>query len=216
MAVEIKRLEQTSFTYGDVVSLIHLAFQSRKDEGIFFSCADITVEEYREKLGDSGVVFVAYDPENPTFLLGTAVTHIRRDRHGVQYGFNELLAVHPDARRMGVASALQKERIGFHKSAGTEYMQSDTAVSAESSVKYHLKNGYRKIALVSFPQTDYYSYVFRRQLVTDTFSQKLYANDFYCRLKYLRSALRTKFIRRPDGEFTPWVKAALSLAGKKH
>ncbi|MBQ8070223.1 MAG: GNAT family N-acetyltransferase [Bacteroidales bacterium] len=213
MAIEVKRLDQTAFTVADVVELIHRAFKERKDEGLFFSCADISVEEYIEKVGN-GVIFVAVDTVSG-HLLGTGVTHFRKDKKGHQYGFNELLAIDPEARRMGIASAMLKARADYNLEKGSEYLASDTAVGADSSVKYHFKNGFRIVGMVSFPQTNYYSYVFRRQLKTDTFGQRLYTKGWYCKLLYLRSAIRTRLIRRPDGEFTGMVKLFLRLTGKR-
>ena len=181
--------------------MIHAAFQERREEGLLFSCLSITEDEFRAKVGDDGVVFVAFDLEDGR-LLGTSVTHQRKDKKGVLYGYNELLAVHPDARRCGIASSMLKTRLDYHRQAGSEYVLSDTASGATSSIRYHLKNGFKIIGLRSFPQTNYFSYLFRIQLIKETFGQRLYANDFFCRGVYLLSALRTRFVRRADGRYT--------------
>lgn len=194
MAVEIKRLEDTSFSYGDVVDLMHLAFKERKDEGLLFTCVSMTEDEYREKVKD-GIVFVAYDSESGR-LLGTAATSQLKNTNGLLYGVNELLAIHPDARRMGLASALLKARIDYHKNAGSDCIMSDTAVGAKSSVKYHLKNGFRIIGLFSYPNTNYYSYLFRLQLS----SPSKWNSPIYCKCNFIKSFLVITLKYKKNGQ----------------
>ena len=207
MRVEVKRFDQTNHSYSDIVNLIHEAFVERKNEGLLFSCINISEDEYRAKVG-SGIIFVAEDVDCGQ-LLGTSVAQLKKDKFGVLYGYDELLAIHPSARRLGIATAMLEARINYYVENGAEYAASDTAVGATSSVKYHLRNGYRIVGLRSFKQTNYFSYIFRRQLVVNTFKQRLYNNALFCRGIFLISSARTRIVRRSDGDYTVLAKLLL-------
>ena len=194
---EIKRLEETRFDYRDVVSLIHLSFQERTQQGILFPCAVIQVEEYRERM-NNGMVLVAIDKQTGA-LLGTAATRIRRNSKNQLFGHNEYLAVHPDAKRRGIASSLFRERLKMQIIMGAEYVISYTAEKADSSMSYHLKNGFRKIGLESFEGNNYYSILFRYQISKKGWINYAYSSRFLCAIRFSISSFVTRSTIKADG-----------------
>lgn len=196
----ISRLEETDITYEQIVALLHRSFQERLDQGLHYTCSEMTVDSFQNATRN-GIVLVALDSDSGS-LVGTATTHLYIDKKGCKYGENENLAIHPDAKRNGIGSALLKKRLEILKEAGAEYVISDTAVNADSAVRYHLKNGFKIVGLRSFTSTNYYSYVFRLQLIRNTLQQKLYTYDGYCKCLYLYSAVCVKALFKSDGSRT--------------
>lgn len=152
-------------------------------------------DEFRAET-KKGVVFVSFDTDTET-LLGTMTVHIRRDKKGVAYGYAEFLAISPEAKRLGIGTGLLQELVSFTMNAGGQYVLSDTAIGANSSVQWHLKNGFKIIGIQSFPNTNYYSYVFRKQLS----SSGLWNTDWYPALVYWASYVKIKSIKKEDGSF---------------
>lgn len=196
----ILRLEDSPVSYEEVINLIHLAFQDRLEEGLHYTCSDMTVEQYRNRTRN-GVILVAVDPQTKA-LLGTSMSHLEEDSRHRKYGEYEYVAIHPKAQGSGVAAKLFQEHLQTLQDAGAEYILSDTAVRARSAVRHHLRIGFKIIGLRSFRSTNYYSYLFRRQLVTDSFRQRLYTSSLYCRLRFIPSCLRTRALLKPDGTKT--------------
>ena len=156
----IKNLKETDFTSADVITLLHLAFEERWQQGLHFSCAKMTAEEYEAdtKVCES---FVAIDQESAQ-LIGNSTIRIYRKPDRPAYGLFEYLAVRPDATRRGIASQLLQACIDYCQSQGAGFLMSDTATQAKSSVKFHFRNGFRLADIVSYPQTNYLSFVFKR------------------------------------------------------
>lgn len=196
----IKRLEDSTCKLEEVVSLIHLSFQERTQQGILFKCADITPKEYREKT-KNGFVLVALDPDDGS-LLGTTSVRLFRNAKGQKYGHNEYLAIHPAMKRRGIGTALFREEVAFMREFGAEYILSDTSEKAASSIAYHLKNGFHKIALHSYKGTDYYSVIFRYQITRETLLQKAYARSLPCKILFVASCFKTRLSYKPDGTLT--------------
>ncbi len=179
-------LEESPFTYEDVVELIHLSFVERLSQGLQFTCSSMTVEQFRGKMSD-GLVIVAFNNDSGQ-LVGTASTHIYKDKDDHLYGYNEYLAVHPSVKHQGVGTLLLKKRLSIIQERGAEYVISDTAVGAKSSVKWHLKNGFVIYGYRSFRNTNYYSYMFRKQLV----GRSKWDNRIYRDLHFLISFVKTR------------------------
>ena len=155
-------LENTGFSYDDVVNLLHIAFHERAKQGLYFSCYNFTVDDYKRNT-KGGTTFIAYDSDNNE-LYGMLALTLRRDEEGVLYGNHEYLAVSPASQHTGVATKLFQlcEKECIEKNA--DYILSDTAIGAKSSVRYHLKQGFQIVGCESFSNTNYYSYIFKKQL----------------------------------------------------
>lgn len=205
-SVIVCRIEDSPFSSEDVISLIHESFKERLDQGLRFTCSSITVKEFDEKMND-GITLVAYDTCSNA-LLGTASTHLCVDSKNNRYGYNEYLAVIPSAKRLGIGSRLLEERISILKRLGAQYVMSDTACRAKSSVKWHLKNGFHIIALRSFRSTNYYSYIFRKQLI----GKSEWDNCLYRNGRFVFSYVKTKLKWTRDGVERRWFRLLYKFA----
>lgn len=195
MNIIIKKREEANVSYEQIVDLMHASFEERLQQGLNFTCSSMTVEEYKNRNSDA-IIYVAIDDEHN--LMGAAVVHVKRDKKNILYGYNEYACVSPKAKRCGIGSMLLEARESACKRAGCDYMVSDTAVGAVSSVKYHLKNGYKIVGLRSFASTNYYSYLFRKQLTPS----KFWNNSFLCKMVFVKSALIEKMKHKQDGTKT--------------
>lgn len=197
MSIVIRKLQETNYSYKDVVELLHEAFQERLDQGLNYTCSSISEEQFREKTAE-GIVCVAVDEE--LGLCGTATLTIRTDMNGVKYGYYEYNGIRSDMKGKGIGTMLCMYRERESREKGCEYLLSDTSTKAVSAVKYHLKNGFEIIGLESYRSTNYWSYVFRKQLVPS----KKWDNSLYRRWQYLRSWIFIRITRDINGNDT-WI-----------
>lgn len=197
-SVTISRIEESPFSFEDVVNLIHDSFQERLKQGLAFTCSYITVDQFVSNT-KNGIVIVAYDLESH-HLLGTLSGHLLSDSSNIFYAYIEYLAISEIAKRMGLASELLLKMQAIMTDLGAVYMISDTACGAKSSVKWHLKNGFRIIALRSYKSTNYYSYLFRKQLM----GESEWENCFYRNGRFALSYVKTKLKWTKDGVERRW------------
>lgn len=195
--IQILRLEESPFSYEDIVGLLHLSFEERVKQGLLFTCSSMTVDEYAEKV-KGGTVLIAVDNDRKT-LLGTVSYLTGDDSKREKYAHLQYLAVLPGCKRGGIATLLFARVLEDLSVTDVKYIMSDTATGADSSVRWHKKNGFKIIGLKSSPRTNYYSYVFRRQLRTEGFKDRLYSNGFACRCRLLLSRMRVKALYNADG-----------------
>ncbi|OWV16432.1 hypothetical protein B7990_11885 [Fibrobacter sp. UWB4] len=196
MNVVVKKREETDITYDQIVNLMHDAFEERLQQGLNFKCSSMTVDEFK-KCTEHSAIFVAINLEDDSFL-GFGVVSIKEENQNQdKYAFIQDLSISPKVKRCGIGSKLQREMVCVAQNSGCKYMECTTAVGAKSSVKYHLKQGYKIIGLTSFPTTNYYSYVFRMYL-----QPSIWQNGLYCKIKYAISYLKTHLTKKEDGSFT--------------
>ncbi|NLE06314.1 MAG: GNAT family N-acetyltransferase [Crenarchaeota archaeon] len=206
MNVIIKELADTNITYEQIVDLIHRSFEERLDQNLLFTCLFIDVDSFKVKTS-LGIIFVALNAVSNE-LLGTAYIQLKKDKNNDAYGYFEYLAIDPKVKRMGVGTKLCKSCYDFVIAAGASYILCDTDVQAKSSINIHLKNGFRIIGLRSYPSTNYYSYLFRKQLK----KSKKWDNIFYIKLIFIESYFKTKLTLKKSGEptvllsFYRWLK----------
>ncbi len=94
-----------------------------------------------------------------------------------------------------------KHELGMLRGMDVRYIFEDTAVGADSSVGWHLKNGFRIVGLESYPNTKYYSYLFRLQLVPSVWQSAL-----WCRLAFAVSYVCCRLRKKPDGSPTLFAR----------
>lgn len=206
MDIVITSIDVSPFSNEDVVNLLHESFQERLGQGLEFTCSTMTVDSFKNRT-KNGTILVAWDSDIND-LLGTATVTLRTDSKGIVYGYHENLAIRPKAKRLGIGTKLLEEHIIIVINAGGQYVLSDTAVGAESSVRWHLKNGFKIIALRSFPSTNYFSYIFRRQLTPS----KLWDSKLYTSFRYHLSSIIIRMLYKEDGTNTclgRWVSRLL-------
>lgn len=194
MEMKITSLDQSPFSYEDVVNLLHTSFEERLHQGFCFTCSTITVSQFKEKTSKS-MILVAWQKQ---VLYGMVTLTLGTDSSGVIFGYHENLAINPSAKRLGIGTKLQAKCVEMVLDAGGEYEISDTAVGANSSVKWHSKNGFKKIGLHSYSSTNYYSYIFRKQLVPS----RKWDNNCYVGLRFFLSISKTLLTYKKNGEPT--------------
>lgn len=210
MNIEIrKKGEETSWE--ELAQLYHEAFQERLDQGMNFICSSFTPEYLEQRSADS-IILVAIDKDNDDALAGAAFVKIIHDDNGTWSNFTNM-GIRPNYKRCGIGTKLEEQRVAVSKEHGCRFVICDTAVGAKSSVKWHLKTGFRIVGLVSWPNTNYYSYKFRKQLVHDP----KWSNPVYCKLQYWKSAIKCRMYKLPNGKDrkSRWLDLYLKLRGAK-
>lgn len=208
MNIEIrKKGEETSWE--ELAQLYHEAFQERIDQGMNFICSSFT-PEYLEKLSTHSIILVALDKDQNNALAGAAVLRIMHDDRGT-WGYFTDMGIKPSFKRCGIGSKLEAQRVAVAKENGCSFVMSDTAANAKSSVNWHYRNGFKLVELVSWPNTNYYSYNFRKQLVPDA----KWDNPLYCKLQFWKSAIRCRMYHLENGEDrkSKWLDLYKKLRG---
>lgn len=141
----------------DLTSLLHDSYKERLESGLNMGPATITLKEFKEHTKESYIVCL-FDNEKP---IAMGVLSIR-EKIMVKYGSFEFLAVSPlqEYRRKGLGGEILKEAIRLATDLGLEFVTSSTAVEAISSVKCHIKAGFKIYRVTHFPNRNYLSYVF--------------------------------------------------------
>lgn len=194
MQIKIFTKEEANVSYKDLVELIHDSFQERLSQGLKYTTSFMTKEEYIDKTKD-GVIFVAIDNDTNA-LVGTGTLNLLVDKTGSKYGYIEFDAIKERYKRKGIGTMLMKNRIEYAQKLGCNYLLSDTSVNADSAVRYHLKNGFRIIGLESYSSTNYYSYIFRKQLTPSFF----WCNSILVKIHYFCSFLLIKATKSKRGK----------------
>ena len=180
--IEVRRLEETGFTIDQVFGLLKASFQQWLDHGIDSAVARYSLEDFKEKT-EGHTVIVAYSGDR---LLGTLTMEL--DRPPMCYG--EFVAVTPGVKRCGIGAKLLEKQSAIAREKSCTYIVEDTSEKATWSVKWHLKQGYRKVGYASFRTNDYYSYVFRKQLVPS----RLWDSAVWCKCVFLCRYCKTKML----------------------
>lgn len=199
MDIEIKHLQETDFTYEQLVDLMHDSFQERKDQGLLFTSCTMDVETFKRNYSD-GVIIVGYNKENGE-LLAFYTFHLLSERRNkdMKYGYLEQLAVSPKAKRTGIGTKMLDANLALAQGMGASYMLSDTACKAESSIRWHYKNKFLLYAFESYRSTDYWSKVFKLYLPkgSNTISRRI-----ACRIHYWYTWIRIRLTRDIHGKET--------------
>ena len=128
MEVYINRLEETSISYEEIVSLMHDSFKERLDQGLIFTSCTMSVDEFKKRYSD-GVIIVGFDKATNE-MMAFYTFHLRADKKGIKYGYLEQLAVSPKAKRSGIGTKMLAENCRIAATMGAKYMLSDTACGA--------------------------------------------------------------------------------------
>lgn len=178
--------------YQPILDMIHLAFSEHLEHGLHFTCSDYTMDDLQKKVL-SGLCFVALSEDGQ--VLG--ITSVSLNADGSAY--ENISATSPLAKGLGIGTALANASTAALISKGAKYIISDTAVTAMSSVKWHLeKCECHKVGLESFPSTNYYSFVFRRDFV----KQPFFVRNIKYPIKFAASFVKTRICKRADGRST--------------
>lgn len=179
--------------YAEALELIHRSYDEHLKNGIEFTCSRFTLDDLKSKTKD-GYITTAIGEDGR--LAGFHFFSIRGSA-----AYCEFMTVSPDCKRRGVGTRIFDEEVGFLTRIGRRTVKciiADTSVLAVSSVRWHIRNGYKIIGLASYGSTGYYSYVFRKQLT----SPSVWNCRLYCALHYAFSWLLCKSTRNKNGTLT--------------
>ena len=211
MDIEIRQLADTSYTYEQLVDLMHDSFQERKDQGLLFTSCTMDVETFKRKYSD-GVIIVGSNKDDGE-LLAFYTFHLRSKGHNqIKYGYLEQLAVSPKAKRTGIGTKMLDANLAIAQKMGASSMLSDTACKAERSVRWHYKNKFLLYELESYRSTDYWSKVFKLYLPkgSNTFFRQV-----SCRMHYWFSWIFIRLTRNIYGNDTVLGRFYKSIFGKE-
>ena len=194
--IDFKEYERNGGGYKELLALLKDAFGERVEKGINFPIYFMDVEGLKKELQDM-TTLVAVETDNNK-LVGTASIKFCKDRKGERYAFNKHAGVASSAKHQGIGSKLERERIRIAKEAGVDYIRTGTSVNAKSSVKWHEKNGFKKVGLVAASGRDYYSYVYRYQINPNS----RYNNSIYCFFQYLKWNIWVRLTKKKGGDPT--------------
>lgn len=188
----VNRLEDTSFTTSQVFEMMRDAFKERLSQGLLFTCLTMSFDDFNNCTKNSKCIVAEKDGS----LHGAIVYKEDIDKGNRRFAYLQYVAVKPDVKHCGVGTLLFKEFEREALSGHCAYLMSDTSTKAESAVKWHERNGFKKIGLRSFWSTNYYSYLFRKNL------DGKYENDIIRRIVLAGDILRVKSLWKPDGKYT--------------
>lgn len=207
MNIEIRQKgEETSWEA--LAELMHEAFQERLEQGLHFTCSYLTAEQLEKQCANS-IVLLGIDADDHDSLAGTVSIKMSPQEKNTLWAYHFNLAVRPKYKHCGVASLLFSKFQEIAKEHKCYHIISDTAVGAKSSVQWHLKNGFKIIALHSFCSTNYYSYIFRKQLKP----HMLWSNSFYCRVRYYLMYCLCHLYRQENGNLTKLGELYIKMRG---
>ena len=187
-----------------ILEMIHQSFDEHLKNGLHFTCYDYSLKDLEEKVL-SGFPLVAV--ANDGTILG--ITSFSLLENGGAY--ENITAISPKSKGMGIGTALFQKRQQMMLGMGVKYVLSDTAVNAKSSVNWHVKKcGCHIVGLSSFPSTNYYSYIFRQDLVKRSF----WVRKVIYPLQFISSSIMTKVCKKENGSFT-WFGGYLAKLLKK-
>ena len=205
MAVEIKRLEETSFSFAEVHTLIKKVYSTRAEEGIHFWALNASTDEVLNRVNENGgITMLATDNEH---IIGTATALFHNDKFDWA-GFI-LAAVSPEYQGQGIGKKLYAQLQTIAHEKRCRYIMASTALNAISSVKWHLANGFLPYSLNSYANTDYYSILFRKYLPVTTIAQVV-----MCKVNYTFSSFISRVLWKHDGKETQIGKLIKSLRRK--
>lgn len=184
--VEEYKTSDNNVPWNELSNIVRNAFKERTEQGLLFSCRDFSAAELKESSGD-GFVFVGKDESEN--LLGLMILTVFSDNTG----YLQFVATEPSLKHSGVASTLFKAFIQKCKDLKLDHLGSSTADGATSSVRWHLKMGFKKYSYYSSPKTNYYSYIFRYQLK----EKKYYTIKRL--FNFLFNKIFTKITKTPEG-----------------
>ena len=137
----------------------------------------------------------------------------RTKKHRWAYDF--YLAVKPKAQGQGIASRMLAYEAEVIKQAGYLYLKDNTATTAEWSVRWHLKNGYRIVGFYRVPNYNFTNYVFRKQLAPSILWGPT-LGPLTSRISFAASWLVNHLLKHSDGRDNLLGRFARKIIHKEH
>lgn len=206
--IDIRKRKETDVTDEALYVLNKESHKMWAEQGLDAPWMHLMFPEFQQSI--RGVaLFVALDAETGE-LLGMH-SFRTRPKEGWCYGYR--LAIALSARREGIASRMLAYEAECIRQAGYRYLKGVTATTAEWSVRWHLRNGYRIIGYYHSPNNNFANYVFRKQLIPISLSSPsaiafilrhpvyaLHSSTTFCRLRFLVTYAITRLVKDSQGQ----------------
>ena len=189
----IKNRKDTDATDEALYELFNESFKRWKEKGLEAPWLNVSFEKFSKQMNTS-TVFIAVDA-NTDELLGLQCFR-KNKKH--RWAFDFYLAVKPKAQGQGIASRMLAYEAEVIKQAGYLYLKDNTATTAEWSVRWHLKNGYRIVGYYRVPNYNFTNYVFRKQLAPSILWGPT-LGPLTAQLSFATSWLVTHLLKHSDG-----------------
>jgi ribosomal protein S18 acetylase RimI-like enzyme len=206
----IKNRKETDVTDETLYDLFNESFKRWKEKGLEAPWLNVSFEKFCKQLNTS-TVFVAVDA-NTDELLGLQCFR-KNKKHRWAYDF--YLAVKPKAQGQGIASRMLAYEAEVIKQAGYLYLKDNTATTAEWSVRWHLKNGYRIVGYYRVPNYNFTNYVFRKQLAPSILWGPT-LGPLTARMSFAASWLVNHLLKHSDGWDNLLGRFARKIIHKEH
>ena len=206
----IKNRKETDVTDETLYDLFNESFKRWKEKGLEAPWLNVSFEKFSKQMNTSSV-FIAVDA-NTDELLGLQCFR-KNKKHRWAYDF--YLAVKPKAQGQGIASRMLAYEAEVIKQAGYLYLKDNTATTAEWSVRWHLKNGYRIVGYYRVPNYNFTNYVFRKQLAPSILWGPT-LGPLTARISFAASWLVNHLLKHSDGRDNLLGRFARKIIHKEH
>lgn len=176
-----------SINFQNLSHLLFDAFTERTNQGLFFSCANLSAQEIEEHLKDK-LLFTLEDGNVVKAMMTLSVKG--------NHGHVEYVAVSPNEKHTGLATKLFVKMEKYAYDNGVCYLTSTTACKAISSVKWHKKNGFLIYGMGSDVHTNYYSYLFIKA------NKGIWTNKLFVKFVFFFYYIGIKLGKKENGELT--------------
>lgn len=183
----------TENMYQPLLEMITYSFEEHLEHGLLFTCSSYSLDDLKKKVL-SGKYFIAISDKDEilgiTSYSGCSIP---------ETAYENITAVSPTAKGMGIGSRLQDVRKLSLIKEGYKHLISDTAVKATSSVNWHLKKcGCHIIGYESYSSTNYYSYIF----IQDLEKQPFYIRKIKYPILFFTAFIKTRICKKSNGNYT--------------
>lgn len=182
--------------YEEITELLHLSYAEHLQAGRNYAAAVQDVETTKKRL-EGHIVVLMYEGDT---LVGTSSYKqcykkpgdYRKWYQDDYYVEAAQTAIHPDHRTKGAFMKMALVMFKMDEIKNCDAVMADTSVEAEELIKGYLNMGMQIVDMVSWPNTNYYSYIFRRPIKGERIDEKLLKKKMFwaklkCKIRYSKT-----------------------------
>lgn len=195
----------TPTEWEEILQLTHAAFAEHQERGLQMAPCTITLEEHQKFLTNCQVFQIRHNGILIAYKAGFVVQH-----NDVTYFQVRLTCVSPEHKGKGLGRKVHKQLEDWAVSQGCQYLQTDTSCKAKGSKAYHHACGFEDWYYTSWPTTNYYSIVLRKELPN---GKKMSRKLRYTSLVQSYITTHFRYDRKGNERFLyKWMKKVLALS----
>jgi GNAT superfamily N-acetyltransferase len=208
--VVVRRLTNSD-SLRELTALIHDAYSELGRMNLHYLATTQDETTTRRRI-DGGECWVA---EAEGVLVGTILFHPPVRAGGGWYGRADVatfcqFAVAPSAQGAGIGTLLLETVERRATEMGVSELACDTATRAKHLVRMYRRRGYRCVACISWPNTNYYSIILSKSVGVRPRTQPAAARLLE-RVRFYCSMMTTMGVRRADGKARWWARVLKRL-----